>query len=186
MYDLPREELDKERKLRMWVLDNNCLYMKHVLAENPDIDLWMFTPTWHALNHGYVRPAAVALRTYCPLIRRSQHCQVKNCGLYKLFVALRDGEVCERVWYELSPVHGVLRTSAAVRVIAWARLYLSEVPSASPPRCARVCVPPHQPGEAHVVPRAAGPHARPCKRQARCVLALPDLLLVLNNVAQTR
>jgi hypothetical protein len=129
MYDLPREELDKERKLRMWVLDNNCLYMKHVLAENPDIDLWMFTPTWHALNHGYVRPATVALRTYCPLIRRSQHCQVKNCGLYKLFVALRDGEVCERVWYELSPVHGVLRTSAAVRVIAWARLYLSEVPS---------------------------------------------------------
>ena len=36
--------------------------------------------------------------------------------MYKLFVALRDGEICERVWYELSPVHGVLRNSAAVRV----------------------------------------------------------------------
>lgn len=69
MYDLPREELDKERKLRIWVLDNNCLYMKHVLAENPDIDLWMFTPTWHALNHGYVRPAAVSLRARTSLIR---------------------------------------------------------------------------------------------------------------------
>ena len=41
---------------------------------------------------------------------------MKNCALYKLFVALRDGEICERVWYELSPVHGVLRNSAAVRV----------------------------------------------------------------------
>ena len=69
MYDLPLEELDKERKLRIWVLDNNCLYMKHVLAENPDIDLWMFTPTWHALNHGYVRPAAVTLRARISLIR---------------------------------------------------------------------------------------------------------------------
>ena len=40
---------------------------------------------------------------------------MKNCTLYQPGSGLRDGETLERVWAEVSPIWGLLRTSAQVR-----------------------------------------------------------------------
>lgn len=64
MYDTLLKVLGKERSLRIWMLDNNCVYKKHVMAASIEelLNLAFYTPTWHALNHIYVRTAAGALR----------------------------------------------------------------------------------------------------------------------------
>jgi hypothetical protein len=82
MYDLTLDELRKQRNLKIWVLDNNCLYAKHVLAANPNEDLLMYIPTWHALNHNYVRSAAAAPRrplTRCASARSPARRKTARC-----------------------------------------------------------------------------------------------------------